>query len=61
LCNLDIAVHPNSAAAQLGLTAEEIAEVLEDQEQWMREEEEQKNKAEVHTSTPAHTTYLEPD
>jgi hypothetical protein len=31
-------VHPNSAAAQLGLTSEEIREVLEDQERWFREE-----------------------
>ena len=36
--NPNIFVHPNSAAAQLGLTQEEIREVLEDQERWMREE-----------------------
>jgi hypothetical protein len=54
LHNLDIIIHPNSAAAQLELTTEKIAEVLEDQEQWMRE-------AEVHTSMPTHTTYLEPE
>ena len=34
----EIFVHPNSAVAQLGLTQEEIREVLEDQERWMREE-----------------------
>jgi hypothetical protein len=33
-----IIVHPNSVAAQLKLTQEEIMEVLEDQERWMREE-----------------------
>jgi hypothetical protein len=31
-------VSPNSPAAQLGLTPEEVREVLEDQERWMREE-----------------------
>ena len=31
-------VHPNSAAAQLGLTPEEIREVVEEQERWFREE-----------------------
>src|SRR5882762_2215859 len=30
--------HPNSAAAQLGLTPEEIKEVVEEQERWYREE-----------------------
>jgi len=31
-------VHPNSAAVQLGLTPEEIREVVEEQERWFREE-----------------------
>jgi hypothetical protein len=31
-------VHPNSAAAQLGLTPEEVKEVVEEQERWFREE-----------------------
>jgi len=31
-------VHPNSAAAQLGLTPEEIREVVDEQERWFREE-----------------------
>src|SRR5882762_2843958 len=30
--------HPNSTAAQLGLTPEEIKEVVEEQERWFREE-----------------------
>jgi hypothetical protein len=59
-----IFVHPNSAATQLGLTQEEIREVLEDQERWMREEhmmEEQGMHAPTTTtqyqqdSTPTHT------
>ena len=33
-----IFVHPTSVATQLRLTQEEIREVLEDQERWMREE-----------------------
>ena len=36
---LDIAVHPNLAVAQLGLTPEEIEEVFKGQEESMREEE----------------------
>jgi hypothetical protein len=31
------------AAAQLGLAMEDLEEVLEDQREWMREEEEQKD------------------
>src|SRR6267154_679087 len=31
-------VHPNSVAAQLGLTPEEVKEVVEEQEIWFREE-----------------------
>src|SRR5882757_3824282 len=31
-------VHPNSAAAQLGLTPEEVKEVVEEQERWFGEE-----------------------
>jgi hypothetical protein len=31
-------VHPNSAAVQLGLTPEELKEVVEEQERWFREE-----------------------
>jgi hypothetical protein len=34
-------IHPDSAAARLGLTQEEMGEILADQEEWMREEEEQ--------------------
>jgi hypothetical protein len=32
-------IHPGSAAAQLGVTPEEMEELLADQEEWMREEE----------------------
>src|ERR1700730_8073771 len=31
-------VHPNSAAAQLGLTPEEAREMVEEQDRWFREE-----------------------
>jgi hypothetical protein len=31
-------VHPNSMAAQLGLTPEEIREAVDEQERWFREE-----------------------
>jgi hypothetical protein len=31
-------VHPNSVAAQLGLTPEEAREMVEEQERWFREE-----------------------
>jgi hypothetical protein len=41
-------IHPDSAAAQLGLTPEEMGELLADQEEWMREEEEQEER-EGHT------------
>jgi hypothetical protein len=33
----ELDVHPNSAAAQLGLTPEELREVAEEQERWDRE------------------------
>jgi hypothetical protein len=42
--NSNLAIHPSSAAAQLGLTREEIQEVLEDQGEWMRGEEEQEQR-----------------
>jgi hypothetical protein len=46
----NLAIHPSSAAAQLGLTREEIQEVLEDQEEWMRGEEEQEQREGEHTT-----------
>jgi hypothetical protein len=42
-------IHPSSSAAQLGLTSEDMEEVLADQIEWMREEEEQEQRAEGHT------------
>jgi hypothetical protein len=44
--------HPNLVAAQLGLTQEEIREVVEEQERWFREEYQQElevNRARVST------------
>jgi len=38
-------IHPGSAAVQLGVTPEEMGEILADQEEWMREEEEQEERA----------------
>jgi hypothetical protein len=29
-------IHPNSVAVQLGLTSEEIREVVEEQEKWLK-------------------------
>src|ERR1700729_3626536 len=40
----------NSAVAQLGLTTEEIEEVLKDQEEWLREEEQQEQEIDAHTT-----------
>ena len=34
----ELDIHPNSMAAQLGLTLEEVREVNEEQERWFREE-----------------------
>jgi hypothetical protein len=66
-----IHVHPESAAAQLGLTQEEIREVLEDQERWFREEylpeleAETRYRQEQHSnntqSPPPSTTHPEPE
>ena len=42
-------IHPDSVAAWLGLTQEEMEEILADQEEWMREEEEQEWRREGHT------------
>jgi len=50
----EIHIHLNSVAAQLGLTQEEAREILADQEQWMREEEEQEQGAGRH---PIQITY----
>ena len=47
-----VVVHPNSMAAELGLTTEELALVLQDQEEWMREEE-QGYEVEEHTTGEA--------
>src|ERR1700683_987132 len=45
-------IHPNSAAAQLGLTPEEIREVVEEQERWFQEEYQQELEEErARTST----------
>jgi len=38
-------IHPGSAAARLGVTPEEMGEILADQEEWMREEQEQEERA----------------
>ena len=61
--------HPDSAAAQLGLTPEEIKEVVDEQERWMREEYPMEEAMYLPTTaqhqrdngTPAHTTQIEPD
>jgi hypothetical protein len=42
-------IHLDSAAARLGLTQEEMGEILADQEEWMREKEEQEWRREGHT------------
>ena len=52
-------IHPNSAAAQLGLTQEEIKEVLEEQERWDREfqqelEEEERARVSAHYQRQEH-------
>ena len=43
-------IHPDSAAARLGLTPEDMEEVLEDQAEWMREEEEEEWRGGGHTT-----------
>src|ERR1700727_63912 len=43
-------IHLNSAVAQLGLTTEEIEEVLRDQEEWLREEEQREQEIDAHTT-----------
>ena len=52
--DFNLVIHPSSAAAQLGLTREEIQEVLEDQREWMREEE-QRHEERVETQHPTET------
>ena len=62
--------HPDSAAAQLGLTPEEIKEVVDEQERWYREEylpeleAETQHQQQQHSnntqSSPTPTTHLEP-
>ncbi|KIM77113.1 hypothetical protein PILCRDRAFT_12291 [Piloderma croceum F 1598] len=46
--------HPIPPTEQLGLTAEEVEELLEDQREWMREEE-QRHKEGVETQHPTET------
>ncbi|KIM80457.1 hypothetical protein PILCRDRAFT_89691 [Piloderma croceum F 1598] len=47
--DFNLVIHPSSVAAQLGLMREEIQEVLEDQKEWMREQEEQEQGEDGHT------------
>jgi hypothetical protein len=48
-------IHPNSAATQLGLTQEEVKEVLEEQERWDREfQQELEEEERARISTPHH-------
>ena len=46
--------HPNSAAALLGLTPEEIREVVEEQERWFREEYQQELEADRSRTSTEH-------
>jgi hypothetical protein len=65
----EIEIHPNSAAAQLGYTAEDMVEILVDQERWYREEYLPELEAETQhwqqqhsnntQSPPAPTTHIE--
>lgn len=48
-----VVVHLNSIAAELGLTSEELAQVLQDQEEWMKEEE-QRYEEEEYTGEAQH-------
>ena len=63
-----IEIHPDSAAAQLGYTAEDMVEILADQERWYREEYQPELEAETqhqqqhsNNGTPAPTTHIEPN
>jgi len=42
-------IHPGSVVAQLGLTPEEMENILADQREWMREDEEQEEREGGHT------------
>jgi hypothetical protein len=49
LISTKLIIHPGLSAAQLGLTPEDMEEVLADQVEWMREQEEEEQRADEHT------------
>ena len=58
----DLFVSPNSTAAQMGLTSEEVRELLEHQENWLREEYQQEQAVDTPTRDTEHQRqqYVQP-